>query len=301
MIVGIIDLGSNSVRISIADTENGTTLYMGKKAIKLSQGMNEDMMLKPDAVKRCVMTFFELKLIMEKYAVERVYAVATAAVRKAKNKSEFLEIMKKETGIEIRVLTGEEEAKLDFLGVMAATNISDTVILDTGGGSTEFIGVKNGEIIGAESVQLGSRSIKELFFKDGETQEGIENAKAEVKSFTDNIKWLDELSGVPVIGIGGSNRTIARISMGAEGADKPIEEYEMERETVFEIVEKIGKTPVEKRIDIKGITHDRIDIIYGGVLPLEYLLKKLGSKKFIVTDAGLRDGILKCIKEKAEF
>ncbi len=301
MIVGIIDLGSNSVRISIADTENGTTLYMGKKAIRLSQGMNEDMMLKPDAVKRCVMTFFELKLIMEKYAVERVYAVATAAVRKARNKSEFLSLIKKETDIEIRVLSGEEEAYLDFLGVLGATNIEDAVILDTGGGSTEFIGVKNGEIIGTESVQLGSRSIKELYFKDGETQEGIENAKAEVKSFTDKIKWLDELLGVPVIGIGGSNRTIARISMGADGTDKPIKEYKMESEEVFEIVEKIGKTSVEKRIEIKGITHDRTDIIYGGVLPLEYLMRKLGSEKFIVTDAGLRDGILKCIKEKAEF
>lgn len=301
MIVGIIDLGSNSVRISIADTENGTTLYMGKKAIKLSQGMNEDMMLKPDAVKRCIMTFFELKLIMEKYAVERVFAVATAAVRKAKNKNEFLNLIKKETEIEIRVLSGEEEAHLDFLGVIGATNIEDAVILDTGGGSTEFIGVKNGEIIGAESVQLGSRSIKELFFKDGETQDGIENAKAEVKNFTDKIKWLDELSGVPVIGIGGSNRTVARISMGADGADKPIEEYEIESEEVFGIIERIRTTPAEKRLEINGVTSDRTDIIYGGLLPLEYLLTKLESKKFIVTDAGLRDGILKQLGENGDF
>ncbi|MBE7011933.1 MAG: Ppx/GppA family phosphatase [Ruminococcaceae bacterium] len=298
MIVGIIDLGSNSVRMTIADVESGKNLYNGKKTIKLSQGMNEDMMLKPDAVKRCVMTFFELKLIMEKYGVEKVCAVATAAVRKAKNREEFLSLIKRETDIEIRVLSGEEEAQLDFLGVLGATKINDAVILDTGGGSTEFIGVKDGKVIGAESVQLGSRSIKELFFKDGETESGIEKAKEEVKRFTDNIKWLEDIKGVPVIGIGGSNRTVARISMGAEGADMPIDEYKMTADKVFEIIEKIRITEPEKRNEIKGITPDRTDIIYGGVLPLEYLLKKLGSEKFVVTDAGLRDGILKQIKEE---
>ena len=301
MVVGIIDLGSNSVRISIADTESGKTLYMGKKAIKLSQGMNEDMMLQEEPVRRCILTFFELKLIMDKFNVEKVYAVATAAVRKAKNKAEFLELMKKETGIEIRVLSGEEEARLDFLGVIDATNISNAVILDTGGGSTEFIGVKNGEIIRAESIQVGSRSIKELCFKDGETENGINNAKALVKEFTDNIKWLDNLKGASIIGIGGSNRTIARISMDCTGSDKPIDEYKMSASEVFEIIERIGETPIEKRGEINGITADRTDIIYGGVLPLEYLLKKLESPEFIVTDAGLRDGILKQIKDNGNF
>lgn len=301
MVVGVIDLGSNSVRMTIADTESGKTLYMGKKAIKLSQGMNEDMMLQEDPVKRCILTFFELKLIMDKFNVEKVYAVATAAVRKAKNKAEFLELMKKETGVEIRVLSGEEEARLDFLGVIDATNISNAVILDTGGGSTEFIGVKNGEIIGAESVQIGSRSIKELCFKDGETENGINNAKALVKEFTDNIKWLDDLKGASIIGIGGSNRTIARISMNCTGSDKPIDEYKMSASEGFEIIEKIAETPIEKRGEINGITADRTDIIYGGVLPLEYLLKKLESPEFIVTDAGLRDGILKQIKDNGDF
>ena len=301
MIVGIIDLGSNSVRMTIADTKSGETLYMCKKAIKLSQGMNEDMMLKDEPIKRCVLAFFELKLIMEKYKAEKIYAVATAAVRKAKNKDEFLDVMKKETGIEIRVLSGGEEAKLDFIGVLGATNISNAVILDTGGGSTEFIGVKNGEIIGAESVQIGSRSIKELYFKDGETEDAIGKAKSAVKEFTDNISWLDELSGVSVIGIGGSNRTVARIFMNCDGADKPIDECVVGAEKVFEIVERIRKTPAPKRLEINGITPDRTDIIYGGVLPLEYLMKKLSSEKFIVTDAGLRDGILKCLKEKGEF
>lgn len=301
MVVGIIDLGSNSVRISIADTKSGKTLYMGKKAIKLSQGMNEDMMLREEAIKRCILTFFELKLIMDKFEVEEVYAVATAAVRKAENKTEFLELMKMETGIEIRVLSGEEEAYLDFLGVMDATKISDAIILDTGGGSTEFIGVKNGEIIGAESVQVGSRSIKELCFKEGETEKGINSAKMMVKEFTDNIKWLDELKGACVIGIGGSNRTVARISMSCTGSDEPISEYRMPSSEVFEIIDRIGKTSVEKRSEMRGVTTDRTDIIYGGVLPLEYLMNKLDSPALIVTDAGLRDGILKQIKENGEF
>ena len=301
MVIGIIDLGSNSVRITIANTKSGKTLYMGKKSIKLSQGMNEEMLLQAEPVRRCILAFFELKLIMDRFGVEETYAVATAAVRKAKNKAEFLELIGKETGIKIRVLSGEEEAKLDFLGVMDKAKVSDAVILDTGGGSTEFIGVKDGKIIGAESVQIGSRSIKELCFKDGETENKIKNAKNTVKKFTDSIKWLDELKGACVIGIGGSNRTVARISMNCIGSDKPIAEYKMDKEEVFEIIERIGRTPAEKRGEINGVTPDREDIIYGGVLPLEYLMKKLESPELIVTDAGLRDGILKQIRENGKF
>ena len=206
--------------------------------------------------------------------------------------------MKERTGISIRVLSGEEEAKLDFMGVVGKTGISDAIILDTGGGSVEFIGVKNGEMTNCESIQIGSRSIKELFFKDGETEEAKNLAKEKVEEIISELKWLDDFCGVPIVGIGGSNRTVARICI-AEKEDKPIESYTVEGEKVFEIFDKIGATSPEKRGEIKGITPDRTDIIYGGLLPLTVLMERIKSDKLIVTDAGLRDGIAeKIIKNR---
>lgn len=289
--IGIIDLGSNSVRISITDIENGKTLYQGKSAIKLSEGMNMDMVLKEEPIKRCIKALLSLSEIMKKFGVTEVYAVATAAVRKAKNQKEFLERIKKETGIEIRVLSGEEESEFDFLGVMGKTRINDAVILDTGGGSMEIIGAKNGKMTNAESIQIGSRSIKELFFEKGETIEAKDAAKAKVKELLDKLPWLDEFSNVPVIGIGGCNRTVARICLAESTPDGPIESYTIDKSKVFEIFDIIEKTPVASREEIKGITPDRTDIICGGLLPLIILMEKVKSDRLIVTDGGLRDGI----------
>lgn len=296
MIVGIIDLGSNSVRMSIADTENGETLYICKKAIKLSENMNEDMILKPEAVNRCVSALLVLKEITEKFKAEKVYAVATAAVRKAKNQDDFLELIKKETDIDIRVLSGEEEAYLDFLGVCDSVDVKDAVIIDTGGGSTEFIGVKNGKIIGIESFPIGSRSIKEYYFKNGESTESVNKAKKDIKCIVDRIEWTNDLPDVSVIGLGGSNRTVARISMNEEDKTGMIKGYKMNSKEVLDIIELVKKTPIKDRINIKGVTEDRCDILYGGLLPLECLIKKLNSKDFFVTDFGLREGILKKIR-----
>lgn len=301
MTAGIIDLGSNSVRISIVDLDSGKHLYMGKSPIMLSQGMNEDMCLKDEPVKRCIKAFSELNIIMEKHNVSKVYAVATAAVRKAKNKEGFLTQIKNETGISIRVLSGEEEAELDFIGVMDKTKLSDAVILDTGGGSTEFIGARNGRIIGADSIQLGSRSIKELFFSKGETELAKDKAREKVEEIIDSIDWLKDFSGVPVVGIGGSNRTVARISIGNKFPDGPIDEYDVSRKEVFEIITRIEETPPLERQKIKGITPDRTDIILGGVLFLECLMKKLDSPYLSVTDAGLRDGIIKKLMKDGSF
>ncbi len=294
----IIDLGSNSVRMSIVDRDSGKTVLQTKRAIKLSEGMNSDMILRTEPIRRCAIALLEFSDIMRKAGVTSVFAVATAAVRKAKNQAEFLEQIKRETGIEIRVIDGKTESELDFLGVMSKTDIKDAVILDTGGGSMEIIGARDGKMIDCESIQIGSRSIKELFFEGGETEESRDRAKREVKRIMDGIKWLDEFSGVPVIGIGGCNRTVARICMEGGGKVGYIESYEADRKKVFEIFDLIGKCEVSERGNIKGITPDRTDIIYGGLLPLIVLMEKLSSGSLVVTDAGLRDGIAEKICKK---
>ncbi len=298
--IGVIDLGSNSVRVSIAEKESGKVIYIGKSPIMLSQGMNRDMHLKEEPIERCITAFLELKEKMISLGVTKVYAFATAAVRKAKNRAEFLALIKEKTGIKISVLSGEEEAELDFLGVLEKTKIKNALILDTGGGSTEFIGILNGEIVGAESIQIGSRSIKELFFADGETEENKEKAQREIERITECILWLSSLSGLPVIGIGGSNRTVGRIYLEDIGPDSPIDKLSLNYADVMEIIARIENSKPEERLKMKGITTDRADIILGGVLPLKTVMTRLKSPTLYITDAGLRDGIIKKIRENPD-
>ncbi len=297
--IGIIDLGSNSARIGVYNSDTSQAVYMGKCPVKLSEGMNCDMLLKDEAIKRTAVALAGFSEVMKQLNVSQVYAVATAAVRKAKNRDEFLEYIKGETGILIRVLSGEEEAELDFLGVMAKTKMTDAVILDTGGGSVEIIGARNGEMVHSESIQIGSRSIKELFFEKGETPEAKEKARLKVEEILSSLPWLSEFKGVPVIGIGGSNRTVARIDFAENEQDKLIDCYKVPKERVFEIFRRIEAAPICEREKIKGITPDRTDIIYGGLLPLTVLMEKLESDELVVTDAGLKEGIIKKILEKS--
>lgn len=295
--IAVIDLGSNSVRVSVAKKESGEVVYIGKNPIMLSQGMNHDMLLKEEPIKRCKEALLDIKEISKRFEAKEIYAFATAAVRKAHNKKEFIDFIKQETGINIFVLTGEEEAELDCLGVLEKTKMSDALILDTGGGSTEFIGVKEGKIAGAVSVPIGSRSIKELFFWGGETKENKEKAEREIEKIISEIPWLVEFLGVSVIGIGGSNRTVGRIHINDAGPDAPIDKLSLKYEEVMEIISRIEVAPVSERLKIKGITPDRADIILGGVLPLKVLMTKLKSPMLYITDAGLRDGIIKKIRE----
>ncbi len=295
--IGIIDLGSNSARIGIYDENTRKSVYTGKCPVMLSGNMNCDMLLKEDAMARTIAALAGFKAVMEKFQAEKVIAVATAAVRKAKNQKEFVEKVKSETGISLRVLSGKEEAELDFLGVMGKTKLCDAVILDTGGGSIEIIGAKEGKMTNAVSIPIGSRSIKELYFTNGETLDARHRARAKIKEIIDGLPWLSDFKGVPIIGIGGSNRTVARISMLDGSADSLIDYCTVKRERVFEIFEKIGNTLPCDREEIKGITPDRTDIIYGGLLPLTVLTEQLESEEMIVTDAGLKEGILEKILE----
>ncbi len=295
--IGIIDLGSNSARIGIYNTEAKQAVYTGKYPCQLSRGMNADMLLKEDAMNRTATALMGFQEIMKKFQVSEVYAFATAAVRKAENKQEFIDKIARETGINIRVLSGEEEAEFDFLGVIGKTKMADAVILDTGGGSIEIIGAKDGKMTNAVSIPIGSRSIKELFFENGETPVAREMAKARVEEIIDDLTWLADFKGVPVIGIGGCNRTVARICLSNGEKDKMIDCYNINRDNVFQIFDKIGKTAPWDRENIKGITPDRTDIIYGGLLPLIVLMEKLESKRLAVTDAGLKEGIFQKIME----
>lgn len=288
--IGIIDLGSNSVRMTVLNRENGEVLFRGKNAIKLSEGMNEDMLIKGEPVKRCVDALLIFINIMKKFDVCEVFACATAAVRKAKNQEEFLKAVKDQTGISIRVLSGEEEAKLDFAGVASRTGISNGVILDTGGGSVEFIGIKNGKMTDCESVQIGSRSIKELFFKEGENEKTRALAKAKISEIIKGLDWLKNFGKAPIVGIGGSNRTVAKIC-AEETEDKVIDCFTVKRAKVLEIFSKIENANLNERRAIKGITEDRADIIYGGLMPLTALMEEIESEELIITDAGLQDGI----------
>lgn len=285
--LAVIDLGSNSIRMSIfaIDGETVKTLEAYRSVIGLSRGMNVDMCLRQDAQMRAVDAVLEYKKILGEQNVEKVIFVATAAVRKAKNQREFLALMKEKTDFDIIVATGHQEAALDALAVKEALGIDKGIICDIGGGSTELIEVGSHNKI---SIPYGCRSITEMFF-DQENAESLSRAEEFLDGEFRAVEWLDALKGESIVGIGGTLRAAARFDMG-DDAPKNIENYRISPERMGEIMDVIINATPEEREKIPAIGKDRADIILAGAVFVKSLIKAIRPREFVVADVGVREG-----------
>ncbi|MBQ9757483.1 MAG: Ppx/GppA family phosphatase [Clostridia bacterium] len=293
--LAIIDLGSNSVRMSLFEINTDLTFRQTaayRSMIKLSEGMTEDMCLKSEAQLRAIKALIEYKNILAQKGITSVRAVATAAVRKAKNGKQFLSSVKELTGIIVEIIDGETEARLDCLAVSHTLSIKDAVICDIGGGSTEFIAFKNGEMLSpAISIPMGSRSLFETFFWEGETPDAIRQATTFVKEQLESIPWLLKMQNAPIAGIGGTLRALAKYHLADESSN-PIKNHEIQAPEIDALFDTIKTTPTVQRSTFAGIGKERCDIILAGLLPLMELKSLTNSPRLIVSDVGVREGLL---------
>ena len=291
--LAVIDLGSNSIRMSIYEISGGVykEIKSFRNMIKLSEGMNNAMQLQPDAELRAVRAVMEYKTILIRENVEDVTAVATAAVRKAANGAEFLETLRKTTGISVEVIDGETEAYYDFMAVTQTLGCRSGIICDIGGGSTEIIGVADNAITEAVSIPFGSRSITEQFFETGETDESFLRAKDFIKTRINALLWLDTLKNFPIIGIGGCLRAVAKYDI-KDSTNSKLKSHEIRSERLKEIFAEIMSASAEERKRMPGIGEERADIILGGIIPLMCIEEKIKPPHMTVADVGVRDGIL---------
>ncbi len=287
--LAVIDLGSNSIRMSIFAIEENTikTLESYRSVIGLSRGMNVDMCLREDAQMRAVDAVLEYKAILCEKSVEKVIFVATAAVRKAKNQREFLERMKRETGFSIKVITGEKEAAIDALAVKETLGLDKGIICDIGGGSTELVAVGSRNKI---SIPYGCRNITEMFFADGENTDTLSRAEEFLDGEFGAVEWLDALKGESIVGIGGTLRAAARFDMG-DNTPKIIENHRVSPERMGEIMDVIINATAEEREKIPAIGKDRADIILAGAVFVKSLIKAICPQEFVVADVGVREGV----------
>ncbi len=290
--IAVIDLGSNSVRLNVFGIyEDGSYRVIDefKESVRLSENMGDDMMLKPKAMNRTISVLKMFKKIIESHNVTKMLNFATAAVRNSNNGKAFLDLVKRETGLNIEVISGKKESYLGFMGVINTIDIDDCLIIDTGGGSTEFTLVKERQIKNSVSIPLGAVVLSERFLCDKEDVEGLNKY---IKESIGNYDWLNEAKGLPIIGLGGTIRTLAKIDRSKKqiNFDK-VSQYKLKADRVKEIASLLEAKTVEQRKEVKGLDSDRADIIIGGMAPLLYILDKYDNPYVVVSNTGLRDGI----------
>ena len=215
--IAIIDLGSNTARLLLVDvSENGYFQIVDqlKEAPRLGEGMERDGFLKPARIHETINTLKMFRKLCDVNGIERIIAVATAAVRRAKNQRSFLDEVSSTCGIKLKVLSAEEEALLVYRGVINTMDISKGLILEIGGGSTKIVYYNRRNLLNYETLPFGAITLTELFSGEGvspqEQAEKIENF------FTEQLKkieWLKDVDPeVQMIGVGGSFRNLCRMT-----------------------------------------------------------------------------------------
>ena len=294
--LGIIDMGSNSVRLILVRIQNDLSFRLldeHKESIRLGDGFTENMTLLPSKVDSAVKTMSMFKRLCDAQNVTKIIAVATAAVRKAKNGEHLIKRIKNETGIEMKVISGEEEAYLDFLAVSNSFSIRDALILDIGGGSFELIHMKDRKAKHCISISFGSIDLAEKFnIKDPLSKDEEKKLKSFLEKQLEGISWLKKVRGLPVIGVGGTMRNIGKMDMMRK--KYPIDiihAYQMNSDDFYGLYNKVKKLGLEEKKDFPGLSADRADIFTGSASLVNSIMNITESPSLIISGKGVREGL----------
>ncbi|WP_080147201.1 exopolyphosphatase [Marinilactibacillus piezotolerans] len=295
--IGLIDVGSNTIRLVVFEIDANLTiteLQNIKTPARLVQYLDEDQVMSKKGINVLTTALESFKEIGERYHIETMLPVATAAIRRSKNAEAILKTVKKKTGIELRILKEEEEAFYGNYAVRHTMDIKDGVTIDIGGGSTELTLFKNKEVVHSHSFPFGVVSLKRQFFdgKDHNDKKAIEKARKWVKEQFSSLDWLPKLE-VPLIGIGGSARNIADVHQRQH--DYPIagiHGYTMKESELIETFDLLADTSMKELSKLDGLSEDRKDIIIPAGIVFVELFHFIDSTEFAISSRGLREGLV---------
>lgn len=290
----IIEVGSNSLKLLIYRTKPNFEVVSDETVItRLSEEFNQTGLISSQALERNI---DEIKRCLRKsseYKAQNVYLYGTMIFRSAKNSSEVLQQIYQKTGLKLSILSGEDEATYSFYAATNSLNIEkqNTLVIDTGGGSTEFIFGKDNKLEFVQSLDIGAVTLTDRFnLKNEVTNSVLKESKEYINSIFSKIKnWA---TPEILIGIGGTVTTISAIVQKLEpySAEK-IQSSIISLDNVIELERELSVKNIELRKDIIGLSPKRADIILGGVLIIRSILEHYGATEMIVCDQGLRYGL----------
>lgn len=297
-----IDIGTNSFHLVIveADTKTGSFNILGreKENVRLGSGSTDMKYLQQDAMTRGIEALKRFKGLADS-AGAKLRAIATSAVREAVNQQEFIKKAYEETGIRIEVASGIEEARYIYLGILQALPLFNKrmLLIDIGGGSTEFLTGYQRDIIYDNSLKLGAIRLTQRFFPDKEIEsKQIKSCRRFISAYMTTVtRELLKYSWEVSVGSSGTITNLANIINVKRGGepDAKLNNFSFTRDELFETVDTILEArTVKQRLKIPGLDPARADIIPAGALITEQIFKELGIKEMTISEYALREGII---------
>lgn len=314
--IAAIDLGTNSFHLVIVELKdidkitsieeieskgNFEVLYRQREIVRINVGPNtQTNLLTNEGIDRAIKVLKKFKEKIDEYGAI-THAIATSAIREAENRDEFLNYVKENLGIEIKIVSGYEEAKLIYLGVLQGLNVYDKKILliDIGGGSTELLIGKRGKVLYAASFKLGAVRLTQKFFDGGKFFS--KDKKLECEKYIQNIlsqdlKPIKAIGFEQVVGTSGEIQSIARLLFLQEiekGEYKTFHNVDFTFKQFEKVSKKILKQEsLEDLKSIETLDEKRAEIIIPGTLILKVILENLNIQKVTVSNFALREGII---------
>jgi exopolyphosphatase / guanosine-5'-triphosphate,3'-diphosphate pyrophosphatase len=282
MRVGVVDLGTNSTRLLVADVDDGHVEEIERRSeiTRLGEGVDERRKLLPLPIARVRNALSEYRRELEAQGAERVLALGTSAVRDAENGEAFLGEVEWSYGFTTRLLTGDEEAALTCKGVANGRLLDDmTVVLDVGGGSTELITAAR-----CVSVDIGSVRMTERFLiSDPPTRHELDACGSAVR------KALPALGPRKAIGVAGTITTLAALELGGYDPER-VHGHRLTREGVEVQLQRLASLPVAERRDLPGLEPERAPVIVGGAVIVDEVLRRYGLTELEVSERDLLHG-----------
>lgn len=296
--IGIIDIGSNSVRLLLVgiNTENGSIKIIDelKDSVRLGEGLDKDSLISEEKIQTTIKTLQTFKSLCDTFKTDEIIAVATEAVRKATNQTYFLEKIQTEVNLNVTVLSGKEEAYYDYFGAINSINKESALIMDIGGASTELILVKDRKVVHSISFPFGAINLTQKFkIKNALTNEQESSLKNFLKENFKSVSWLENLECSTLIGIGGSIRNLSKIDRKYKNYPiNTIHGYTAESNSFKLIFDLVKSKTLQQRKKIKGLSDERSDIIVGAACAVDCIIDLCKIKQVIVSGKGLREGLL---------
>lgn len=302
MRIAVIDLGTNTFNLLIADRGNNgtyTKIRSMRIPVKLGEGTINEGVISEIPFQRGINALKEYSKLIKDNQVETVKAMATSAIRSAKNGLDFVTKAKSDAGIEVEVIDGLKEAELIYYGNRAAVKMTEkpSLIMDIGGGSTEFIIGNNNQIFWKESYLLGAARLLELInpsdpITESEIQSLFAHFDKELMSLTEAIIHYDVHE---LIGSSGAFDSIVDMMAGEYGmlgVNETQTEYPIDLNLYYPLSEKVIKSSYQERMKIKGLIEMRVDMITISCLFVNYILKKFNLKHLRASIYSLKEGVI---------
>ena len=287
--VGVIDIGSNSVRLLAYEglTRSPTPIFNEKVLAGLGREVQTTGLLAADAVEKALASLRRFRALCDRMNVAQVWAIATAACRDARNGRAFIAEAQRICGTKIDVLSGRREAELSALGVIGGLHEPDGVCGDLGGGSLELVSLKKGDIGEATSLKLGGLALMD------ESGGSLKKAEKIVRDTLEACPVMRLVKSRPFYAVGGTFRALARLHIGQRAYPLQVMHgYAMPLREAVEFVKLVERVNAETLDSIASVNVARRPLLAYGALVLDEIIRIGKPKEVVISATGLREGLV---------